>query len=151
MWIWRLTSSNVSFLQPSVPKTWQFRFSLKKTFSLRNSAKVASYKQNFKKLLRFVTKDSSMVRYVQNSRTTSTYLPSSTVPYQRTVLQFNFWSVPYPHHYKKGVPYPYHYKKGVPYQSTVLLRKIEAYRTVLPSLFVTLNKYVFVSVVFKTK
>ena len=34
------------------------------------------------------TKDGSTVRYIQNLRTT--YLAPSTVPYQRTVLQFNF-------------------------------------------------------------
>ena len=33
-------------------------------------------------------KEGSTVRYVQNSRTM--YLAPSTVPYQRTVLQFNF-------------------------------------------------------------
>ena len=51
------------------------------------------------------------VQYVQNLRTT--YLAPWTVPYQRTVLQFKFWSV----------PYPYHYKKGVPYERTVLFSK----------------------------
>ena len=40
---------------------------------------------------------------------------------------FNSNNVPY--HHKKDVPYLYPYKKGVPY-----LAKIEAYRTVLPSL-----------------
>ena len=38
--------------------------------------------------LKIMTKDGSTVRYVQNLRTT--YLAPSTVPYQRTVLQFNF-------------------------------------------------------------
>ena len=45
-------------------------------------------------------KDGSMVRYVQNLRTT--YLAPWTVPYQRTVLHFNFWSVPY----QRTVPVP---------------------------------------------
>ena len=47
------------------------------------------------------------------------------VPYtfNRTALQYNFWSVPYPYRYKKGVPY--------------FLAKIEMYRTVLPFLMLT--------------
>ena len=35
-----------------------------------------------------MNKDGNAVRYAQNLRTT--YLSSWTVPYQRTVLQFNF-------------------------------------------------------------
>ena len=40
-----------------------------------------------------VNKDGSTVRYIQNLRIT--YHAPLIVPYQRTVLQFNFWSLPY--------------------------------------------------------
>ena len=82
--------------------------------------------------LHFVmTKDGSTLRYVQNLRTT--YLAPSAVPYQRTVLQFKFWSVPYPYHYKKGVPY---FLAKIEVYQTVL-----TYRTVLPSLLLTTQNF----------
>ena len=47
---------------------------------------------NYNKLLTSTTtKGGSSVRYVQNLR--GRYLAPWSVPYQRTVLQFNFWSV----------------------------------------------------------
>ena len=58
-----------------------------------------------------VAKDGSTVRYVQNLRTT--YLALWIVLYQRTVLQFNFWSVPY----QRNVPVPLQKRR------TVLLSK----------------------------
>ena len=70
-----------------------------------------------------VGKDGSTVRYVQNLRTT--YLAPSTVPYQRTVLQLNFWSIPY----QRTVPVSLQKKRAVPAYRT-FQQKIEAYRTV---------------------
>ena len=62
------------------------------------------------------------VPYVQNLRTT--YLAPSTVPYQRTVLQFNFWSVPY----QRTVPAPLQKRRTVPTYRTRTNTK-KAYRT----------------------
>ena len=44
--------------------------------------------KNFNEDQKQISKDGSTVRYVRNLHTT--YLAPSTVPYQRTVLQFNF-------------------------------------------------------------
>ena len=64
---------------------------------------------------------------------TSHLQPYHTVPYQRIILQFNFWSVPY----QRTLPVPLQKRRTVGY----FLAKIEAHlpylRTVLPSLLLT--------------
>ena len=84
-----------------------------------------------------LSKDGSTVWYVQNLRTT--YLAPPTVPFRRTVLQFNLWSV----QYQRTVPVPLQKRRTAPY----FLAKIEAYhtvltyRTILPSLLLTTRNF----------
>ena len=87
------------------------------------------------------------VRYVRNLRTT--YLAPRTVPYQRTVLQFNFWSVPY----QRTVPVPFQKRRTIPAYRTSeqKLKRNVPYRTAILAFNYSQLKLTLKLLVYKSK